>query len=286
MCVCRVEKKTDGDVLECDSCGVAFHKACLPYGHLAAQPTDTFTCLICNPVVKLIDPDDLPNYKQLASIRKNTIDGYYDKVRVRTVPVKCVVEIYDRCEGDGYLKVVEEAMMSDDVNTLRNTALTLLGLGIAFEGFEPALFIEKIHTLTTGKKRKSDVNINGLDDPWARTQGRTRRPKFLFHQDPPMLSEADDKGVVKHCICQKLKDKNQNQISTMILGCDRCKNWFHVECMGGAQQLEKLSGQKFNCPCCSLKFGRAFQFVPVLIQDQGECQCSAENSLTHSSRRW
>ncbi|TIA91424.1 hypothetical protein E3P99_01070 [Wallemia hederae] len=267
MCICRAVKTEEEckDALDCGICGVSFHKDCLPVGHLEAQSSDQFACVICKPVVKPIDQSDIANYKHLCTIRRNTIDSYYDKVRVRTTPVRCILDIYTRCEN--YIKILDATLQSSDVSSLRNAALTLMGLGLSFENFDPAVFIEKIHTLTNpGRKRKSGIYDD--DDPWMRTQGRTRRPKFLFHQDPPTLTEADDKGVVKHCLCQKLKNKVQNQMSTMILGCDRCRNWFHVECMGGAQQLERLSGQKFNCPCCSLKFGRPFAFLPVMVQEE------------------
>ncbi|TIB77211.1 hypothetical protein E3Q23_01435 [Wallemia mellicola] len=270
MCLCRVEKDTGVDVLDCRTCGTSFHHGCLPYDHSGIQD-DYFECLLCKPQGKLPDITDLPNFKELASIKKQMFEGHSEKLKIRTKQVLETKAMIDKCNS--FNSDLYKLVVSDNLSTLRNTALTLIGVGIAFDGFDPQMITEKIQKLSNSdKKRKSDINIP-LDDESGSTSngltGRTRRPKFLFREDPPILNRADDKGVVKHCICQKFQDR-QNQMSTMVIGCDRCKNWFHVECVGGAQQLEKISGQKFNCPCCSLKFGRVFQYLPVIIQLEGD----------------
>ena len=192
----------------------------------------------------------MPNFEEMKAIihSLNHTENKSAKFMFNSLTIRKLIEVVSLSEKlNSYL---EQSLNSNDHNKLLKGLLLVMGIGITFFEKESQRFLEKLSNIKGIKKRKSDENIPTLfNDPWVlwnQSNQRTRRPKFLFDQDPPTLYQADEKTDVKHCICQKLNTNNNLSKSSMAIGCDRCKNWFHVDCVGGKDKLESLNGKKFN----------------------------------------
>lgn len=106
-------------------------------------------------------------------------------------------------------------------------------------------------------------------------------------------SKANDGDCTVYCVCQKAS-------SGMMLQCELCHDWFHVDCVPpiqfskGKSRLQQIYELKFLCPLCHrsrrprleviLSLLLQLQKLPIRIREGEALQCLTERAMNWQDR--
>ncbi len=154
---------------------------------------------------------------------------------------------------------LEESLPCHDVVLLQHCLRKLVSLPMVFDA------------VTTNKNQRV------IFEDWLRRRISEVRnpPKARVRPRKPKLVLKQSHEHEFHCICSTPPDDH-----LITAKCTRCEQGYHSSCVRAPIEASGQDGEKWRCPCCTVKEGKHHKGVEVRVQMTGESHGSVENLLT------
>lgn len=91
----------------------------------------------------------------------------------------------------------------------------------------------------------------------AMPKKRGKRAKLVFEEEIEPTVPVN--GLLAPCLCRQHREVE-------MISCDRCSNWYHLDCVVVTPYQAKTD-KRWSCPFCCLKTERKYQYAEVKVKD-------------------
>ena len=242
-CFCRTSPAPT--MVTCNLCRGQYHPHCINVNPKLAS--HTIRCAMCEREMY----DDRPSLHAIALLT----DKHKWRFVMPSAEFSTLMEIIDTAVR--FARVVlpiadpfGSSISSHDIGTLAHFARKLYNLPVVFDAIEVATN-ERVIFEDWLCKRIRDVRTP------AKKRARVRKPKLVLKESHPHEF---------YCICS-IPPVDQH----ITVTCSRCQQGYHSTCVKVSTQLSLEKGDKWRCPCCTVKEGKFYaKDIMLRVQMSGE----------------